>query len=247
MFKGVKVKIIAHRGASGYAPENTRVSILKGLELGCDGFEVDVQLASSGEVVVFHDFTLERTTSGSGSLRDINLYDLKKLDLGSWFSEEFKGEKIMTLEELLKIVPENKILNIEVKVRHDEINKIEEKVVEILKRAGRVEGDVIISSFNHRIIKEINKLEPKLKTGLLLTAGVLDIENYIKINNLKIYSVHSYGEFTGRKMVEKMNEIGVKTYIWTVNSAEEAKILKDFGVTGIITNFPDKFRKVRGV
>ncbi|MCS5422652.1 MULTISPECIES: glycerophosphodiester phosphodiesterase [Psychrilyobacter] len=241
------MKIIAHRGASGYAPENTRVSILKGLELGCDGFEVDVQLAGSGEVVVFHDFTLERTTSGKGFLRDINLYDLKKLDLGSWFSEEFKGEKIMTLEELLKIVPENKILNIEIKVRHDEMNKIEGKVVEILKRAGRVEGDVIISSFNHRIIKEINKLEPKLKTGLLLTAGFMDIENYIKLNNLKIYSLHFYGEFTGRKMVEKMNEMGIKTYIWTVNSVEEAKILKDFGVTGIITNFPDKFRDLREV
>lgn len=134
------MKIIAHRGASGYAPENTRVSILKGLELGCDGFEVDVQLASSGEVVVFHDFTLERTTSESGYLRDTNLYDLKKMDLGSWFSEEFKGQKIMTLEELLKIVPENKILNIEVKVRHDEINKIEEKVIKILKKVGRIEG-----------------------------------------------------------------------------------------------------------
>lgn len=241
------MEIIAHRGASGYAPENTRGSILKGLELGCDGFEVDVQLAACGEVVIFHDFTLERTTSGSGSLRDKKLHDLKKLDLGSWFSKEFKGEEIMTLEELLNIVPKNKILNIEIKVRYDEINKIEEKVIKILKKAGRIEGKVIISSFNHRIIKKINKLEPKLKTGLLLTAGVLDIENYIKINDLKIYSIHSYAEFTGREMVKKMNEIGVETYIWTVNNADEAKILKDFGVTGIITNFPDKFREVRGI
>ena len=241
------MEIIAHRGASGYAPENTRTSIFKGLELGCDGFEVDVQLAGSGEVVVFHDFTLERTTSGSGCIRDINLYDLKKLDLGSSFSEEFKGEKIMTLEELLRIVPENKILNIEIKVRYDEVNKIEEKIVDILKKAGRIEGQIIISSFSHRIIKEINKLEPDLKTGLLLTAGILDIENYIKTNDLKIYSVHTYGEFTGRKMVKKMNDIGIKTYIWTVNSAEEAKMLKDFGVTGIITNYPDKFKGVRGI
>jgi len=217
------MEIIAHRGASGYAPENTRVSILKGLELGCDGFEVDVQLAGSGEVVVFHDFTLERTTSGKGSLRDTGLSDLRKLDLGSSFSEEFKGEKIMTLEELLRIVPENKILNIEIK------------------------GQIIISSFSHRIIKEINKLEPDLKTGLLLKAEILDIENYIKTNDLKIYSIHTYGEFTGRKMVKKMNEIGIKTYIWTVNSAEEAKMLNDFGVTGIITNYPDKFKGVRGI
>ncbi len=241
------MEIIAHRGASGYAPENTRVSILKGLELGCDGFEVDVQLAGSGEVVVFHDFTLERTTSGKGSLRDTGLSDLRKLDLGSSFSEEFKGEKIMTLEELLRIVPENKILNIEIKVRYDEVNKIEEKIVDILKKAGRTEGQIIISSFSHRIIKEINKLEPDLKTGLLLKAEILDIENYIKTNDLKIYSIHTYGEFTGRKMVKKMNDIGIKTYIWTVNSAEEAKMLNDFGVTGIITNYPDKFMGVRGI
>lgn len=241
------MEIIAHRGASGYAPENTRVSILKGLELGCDGFEVDVQLAGSGEVVVFHDFTLERTTSGKGSLRDTGLSDLRKLDLGSSFSEEFKGEKIMTLEELLRIVPENKILNIEIKVRYDEVNKIEEKIVDILKKAGRTEGQIIISSFSHRIIKEINKLEPDLKTGLLLKAEILDIENYIKTNDLKIYSIHTYGEFTGRKMVKKMNDIGIKTYIWTVNSAEEAKMLNDFGVTGIITNYPDKFKGVRGI
>jgi glycerophosphoryl diester phosphodiesterase len=247
VLKEENVEIIAHRGASGYAPENTRVSILKGLELGCDGFEVDVQLAGSGEVVVFHDFTLERTTSGKGSLRDTDLSDLRKLDLGSSFSEEFKGEKIMTLEELLRIVPENKILNIEIKVRYDEANKIEDKIVDILKKAGRTEGQIIISSFSHRIIKEINKLEPDLKTGLLLTAGILDIENYIKTNDLKIYSVHTYGEFTGRKMVKKMNDIGIKTYIWTVNSAEEAKMLKDFGVTGIITNYPDKFKEVRGI
>ncbi|MEI6857998.1 glycerophosphodiester phosphodiesterase family protein [Psychrilyobacter sp.] len=241
------MEIIAHRGASGYTPENTRVSILKGLELDCDGFEVDVQLTSSGEVVVFHDFTLERTTSGSGSLRDKKLYELKKLDLGNWFSEEFKGEKIMTLKELLEVVPKNKILNIEIKVRYDEINKIEVEVVEILKKARRIEGNIIISSFNHRIIKEINRLEPRLKAGLIFKAGVLDIENYIKINNLKIYSIHSSGEFTGREMVKKMNEIGIKIYIWTVNSVEEAKILKDFGVTGIITNFPDKFRGLRGI
>jgi len=241
------MEIIAHRGASGYAPENTKISMLKGLEMECDGFEVDVQLASSGEVVVFHDFNLKKTTSKEGYLRDTNLDDLKKMDIGSWFSEKFKGEKIMTLEELLEIVPENKILNIEIKVRYDEENKIEAKVIEVLRKKGRLNDKIIISSFNHRIIKEINKLEPKLNTGLLLTAGILDIENYIKKNSLNIYSLHSHGEFTGKEMVKKMNEIGIKTYIWTINNIEEAKIFKDFGVTGIITDFPDKFKELRGL
>lgn len=239
------MEIIAHRGASGYAPENTRASILKGLELDCDGFEIDVQLTNLGEVVVFHDFSLERITSKISYIKDENLQDLKKMDIGSWFSKEFKDEKIMTLEELLDLIPKNKILNIEIKVRHNEKNQIEKKVIEILKNKKRIEGKIIISSFNHGVIKNINKLEPKLKTGLLLTAGILNIENYIKTNNLKIYSIHSHGEFTGKEMVKKMNEVGIKTYIWTINNIKEAKMFKDFGVTGIITNFPDKFKDLR--
>jgi len=233
------MKIIAHRGASGYAPENTRASILEGLKQGCDGFEVDVQLTKDSKVVVFHDWSLERISNGNGFLKDQTLDELKTLDIGSWFSNEFKGEKVMTLEELLNIIPEEKILNIEIKVRHGEINQIEGKVVEILERYDRINRNIIISSFDHRIIKRIKEIKPEIQVGLLITAGLLNMKNYI--SSFDLYSVHCGGEFISKTNVEELNNNNIKTYAWTVNTLEEAKTLDSFGVDGIITNYPDIF------
>lgn len=233
------MKIIAHRGASGYAPENTRASILEGLKRGCDGFEVDVQLTKDNKVVVFHDWSLERTSNGNGFLKDQTLAELKTLDIGSWFSKEFKGEKVLTLEELLDIIPKEKLLNIEIKVRHGEINQIEEKVVEILEKKFRINSNIIISSFDHRIIKRIKEVKLEIQVGLLITAGLLDITNYT--SNFDLYSVHCGGEFISNKNVDELKKNNIKTYAWTVNTAEEAKILDSFGVDGIITNYPDIF------
>lgn len=233
------MKIIAHRGASGYAPENTRASILEGLKRGCDGFEVDVQLTKDNKVVVFHDWSLERTSNGNGFLKEKTLGQLKTLDIGNWFSKEFKGEKVLTLEELLGIIPEEKLLNIEIKVRHGEINQIEEKVLEILERHARINSNIIISSFDHRIIKKIKEIKPEIQVGLLITAGLLNMKNYI--SNFDLYSVHCGGEFISKINVEELKKNNIKTYAWTVNTVEEAKILDSFGVDGIITNYPDIF------
>ncbi|MGB6127221.1 MAG: glycerophosphodiester phosphodiesterase family protein [Psychrilyobacter sp.] len=233
------MKIVAHRGASGYAPENTKASILEGLKQKCDGFEVDVQLTKDNEVVIFHDWSLERTTNGNGFLKDQTLTELKNLDIGSWFSKEFKGEKIMTLKELLEIVPIEKLLNIEIKVRHGEINQIEKKVIEILEKSSRLNNNIIISSFDHRVIKKINEINPEIQVGLLITAGLLDLKNYV--SNFNLYSIHCGAEFINKINVDDLKEIDIKTYAWTVNTLEESKILASFGVEGIITNYPDIF------
>lgn len=233
------MKIIAHRGASGYAPENTKASILEGLKQKCDGFEVDVQLTKDGRVVVFHDWSLERTTNGNGILKDQTLSELKTLDLGSWFSKEFKDEKIITLEELLEIVPSEKLLNIEIKVRYGEINQIEKKVIEILEKTSRIDNNVVISSFDHRVIKNINKIKPEIQVGLLVTAGLLDFKNYI--SNFNLYSIHCGAEFINKINVDDLKERNIKTYAWTVNTLEESKLLASFGIEGIITNYPDIF------
>lgn len=233
------MKIVAHRGASGYAPENTKASILEGLKQKCDGFEVDVQLTKDNEVVIFHDWSLERTTNGNGFLKDQTLTELKNLDIGSWFSKEFKGEKIMTLKELLEIVPIEKLLNIEIKVRHGEINQIEKKVIEILEKSSRLNNNIIISSFDHRVIKKINEINHEIQVGLLITAGLLDLKNYV--SNFNLYSIHCGAEFINKINVDDLKEIDIKTYAWTVNTLEESKILASFGVEGIITNYPDIF------
>ncbi|MGL4971324.1 MAG: glycerophosphodiester phosphodiesterase family protein, partial [Cetobacterium sp.] len=107
--------ILAHRGASGTAPENTIAAFKKAIIDGCDGFEFDVQQTKDGKLVVFHDWTLERTSNGKGYVREHTLDELKELDAGSWFGEEFKGEKIPTLEETLDLIPDNMLINIELK------------------------------------------------------------------------------------------------------------------------------------
>ena len=93
--------IIAHRGASGYAPENTLASMELAIKLGCDAIELDIHLTKDQQIVVCHDFTVDRTTNGRGEIENLTLEDIKKLDAGSWFSDEFKGEKIPTLEEVI--------------------------------------------------------------------------------------------------------------------------------------------------
>lgn len=231
------MKILAHRGASGYAPENTRASILEGLKQNCDGFEVDVQLTKDGELVIFHDWSLERTTNGSGFLKDKKLSELKALDIGSWFSKKFKDEKIMTLKELLEIVPPEKLLNIEIKVRHGEVNHIEKKVIEVLEASSRLDSNIIISSFDHRIIKKINDIKPEAQVGIVVAAGLLDLKNYI--SNFNLYSVHCGGEFINKINIDELKEKNIKTYAWTVNKLEESIILDSFGVEGVITNYPD--------
>jgi glycerophosphoryl diester phosphodiesterase len=237
------MKIIAHRGASGYAPENTRIAIMKALEMNTDGFEVDLQQTIDGEIVVFHDWSLERTTTGSGYLKMKTLKELKSLDSGKWFGNGQFSEQILTLKELLEIVPKDKILNLEVKVLLGERQGIEEKVIEILKKSGRIDENIIISSFNHEILKTINRLEPQIKVGLLVVAGLLNIDEYIKSNDLKLFSVHSDGEFITPKFIKKVKELGLKNYVWTVNRIEEGEVLNSLGVDGIMTNYLDRFKK----
>jgi len=237
------MKIIAHRGASGYAPENSKSAFLKAIELKSDGFEVDLQLTADDEIVIFHDWTLERTTNGSGFVQQKTLEELKTYDNGKLFpGEEFSGS-ILTLEELLKIIPRDKILNLEVKVLFGKIRGIEEKIIKILEENDRIKENIIISSFNHEVIKNFNKLKPELKTGLLVTAGLLNIGEYIRLNELNIYSIHSDAEFITPTFIKETKELGIKNFVWTINSLEEGQILESMGIDGIITNYPDRFIK----
>jgi len=125
--------IFAHRGASAFAPENTKASFKKALDLVAKHFEFDVQITSDNEYVVFHDYTLERTSNGKGKLSDKTLLELKKLDIGSWYSEEFSGEQIMTLQELIDFLPSDSFLNIELKRDKNDKRFFGESFLEIIK------------------------------------------------------------------------------------------------------------------
>src|SRR5690554_5174035 len=148
--------IIAHRGASNIAPENTMIAFQKAYQIGADGVEFDVHLTRDGKPVVIHDERVDRTTNGIGYVKSLTLSEIKKLDAGSYFHPNYSEEKILTLEETLDLVKNFKIINIEIKNNLLEYKGIEEKVTNII-RDKKMEQKVICSSFNHFSMLKIKK------------------------------------------------------------------------------------------
>lgn len=235
--------IYGHRGASGYAPENTLAALGLAVKQGAHGVEFDVQLTRDGELVVCHDWTVDRTTDGTGAIGDLTLSEIKNLDAGAWFSDDFKGERIPTFEEVLDLLPETFELNVEVKRQLADQRNIEAKVVETLERYKRIDT-VSVSSFNHSVIERVAKLNKTIKIGKLHDDPAIDIEKYIKENKLNIYSQNLHQDYVVKALVDRLHMEGWKIFVWTVNDLDKAKALKAVGVDVIITNYPDMMLKV---
>lgn len=231
------MKIIAHRGSSGNAPENTAASMNMAVESGCDGIETDLQLTKDKKVVVFHDWNVNRTTDGTGNIKDLTFEELSKLDNGSWFDEKFKGERIIKLEELLDIVPEDITLNLELKSIGDDFRGLEEEVIKILNTKKR-KNNIIISSFNHKVLENVRKLDKDIKLGILYEGYLLNLGKYIENLNLDIYSVHPSCNYINQELVDEVHDLGLKLYAWTVNDKETLVRLEEYGIDGVITNYP---------
>lgn len=166
---------IAHRGASGYCPENTMVAFKKAVQLGATGIETDVQMSKDGYLVLIHDESLRRTTSAkNGMVKDFTLSELKQLDAGAWFHSKFKGERIPTLEELIQWASGNSILlNLELKNGIVPYAGMEERVIRCVKYYGMT-NHVIISSFNHNSLLRCKEISADVSTGLLYSAAFLN-------------------------------------------------------------------------
>src|SRR5699024_8402340 len=158
--------IMAHRGASGNAPENTMAAFQLAVDEGADGIELDVHLSKDGEIVVIHDDTLNRTTNGTGNVHEKDLAELKTYDAGSWFDPKFSEERIPLLQEVIDILPESVFLNIEIKNSPIVHTGIEQKLVDLLGKNNRL-NDTLISSFDHESLYTIKKLAPELKIGII--------------------------------------------------------------------------------
>ncbi len=232
------MKIIAHRGASGLAPENTIAAMKMAINFGCDGIETDLQLTKDGEVVVFHDWSVERTTDGKGEIKDLTFEEILKLDNGSWFGTEFKGERVARLEELLEVIPENLIINLELKSQAYDSRGLEEKVIGILNKKNR-EKNIIISSFSHESLMRVREIDKHIKLGLLYEGYLIDLPKYIHNLDIDIYSIHPGVSHVDEKFVKQIHEIGLKAYVWTVNDKKSAERMESYGIDGIITNYPN--------
>ena len=231
------IVIYGHRGAARYYPENTMISYKKAIEMGADGIEIDVHKSKDGHLIVCHDEKVDRTTNGSGYIKDLSLHELKNLDAGSWFNDKFKGEQIPVLEEVLQFVKEkNVLLNIEIKSGPIFYHDIEEYIVNAIKDYN-LEDKTIISSFNHYSLLKIKDIDKGLKTGILYIAGLASPWEYAK--SVKADAIHPLFMTIDRDVVLGCLENGIQVNPFTVNEEWGLQLMKSFGVTSVITDCPD--------
>ncbi|WP_431801068.1 glycerophosphodiester phosphodiesterase [Halobacillus andaensis] len=233
---------IAHRGASGYAPENTMAAFDKAFNMKADMFEIDVQMSKDGELVVIHDTTVDRTTDGTGKVGDLTYDELQQLDAGSFFGEEFAGEKIPTLGEVLDEYKGKIGILIEMK-SPSLYPGIEEKIAEELKKRNldKPNNDkIIVQSFEHNSVQAFHSILPDVPVGVLLSYSGDGISNE------QMIEFSSYAEYVNPNMamidtelVERIHEYGMQTHPWTVRDQESADYLLEAGADGIITDYPD--------
>src|SRR3970040_167766 len=157
--------LIAHRGASGTAPENTMAAFRRAIELGANFIETDLQLTRDAHLVAIHDVTLERTTNGHGTVRDHTLAELRQLDAGSWFSPEFAGEKIPTMDEIFGLAREADVVFF-LELKADVLWGVEHKLAHALRQSGEAARTMVLS-FHDRILANVHRLDPTLMTGFL--------------------------------------------------------------------------------
>lgn len=230
-FKSNSPLIIAHRGFSAIAPENTLSAFRFAIRSKADMIELDVQATKDGTPVVIHDTKVDRTTNGTGKVKSFYLWSLRELDAGSWFDPEYKGEKIPTLEEALKFIGRKIPINVEIK---SSAIKITEKIVATIYELS-MNDKVLISSFDPRVLRKIKKLKIQIPTGFLYHYPVYF--NPIKtLENLSAaVFIHNF-KFTTPKLVKKIHDAGLKIFVYTVNKPADIKKMLNFGVDGIITD-----------
>lgn len=229
--------IYAHRGYSKKYPENTMISFEKAIEAGADGIETDVHLSKDGEIVITHDETLDRVSTGKGMVGSYSFEELSSFDFGVKKDPKFKGEKIPKLIDLIKLIKENDILlNIEIKIGFPLYPGIEEKVLSLLIKEDILDK-VIISSFNHYSLALLRKLNQKIKLAPLYASAIYRPYDYAKSFGANF--IHPNYQVINADIVKESHENGIKVNMYTVNDLKVAKGLKAMGVDGIMTDDPE--------
>jgi glycerophosphoryl diester phosphodiesterase len=224
------VQVTAHRGSSRRAPENTLSAVRAAIEDGADYAEIDVQETADGVVVVLHDSDLMRMTGVNKKIWEIEYAELKELDVGSWFSEEFKGEKVPTLGEVVALAGDEIMLNIELKFNgHDQ--KLVERTVEIIRESD-FEARCVVTSLDSQGILQAKRQHPALEVGYILYQVVGDISNM----DVDFFSVNR--SLVNRGFIASVHSREKDVHVWTVNTREDMTLMLDMGVDNIITDEP---------
>lgn len=232
----------AHRGASGYAPENTLEAFELAVKFGADGVEFDVQYTKDGKIIVIHDETVDRVSNGSGFVSQMTLEQLRQLNFNKTHTE-YAFCKIPTLDEVLELLkPTDLFMNIELKTGVNFYPGLEAEVTAKVHQFG-LEKRVIYSSFNHESVLRIKKLVPDAKCAFLYSSGIADAPGYARKHSID--ALHpSFNNLKYPFFVENCKETGIEINTWTVNTEDDMLKCQQYGVDAIITNYPDKALKL---
>jgi glycerophosphoryl diester phosphodiesterase len=239
--------IVAHRGSSAIAPENTLAAFRRAIDDGADAIELDVRLSKDGEVIVIHDSQLQRTTDGRGLVRNHTWKELQLLSAGSWFHQKFSSEKISTLEDVLDVIDDRIGVNIEIKT-----DRLDRRKLEVVNRCcriiqqSRVQQSILVSSFEYEFLRRVRILQPQLAIGVLAHPikylGRLPLQR-AKALNARYIVVN--GATLRKRFVKNAHEYcSIAEY--TVNSPRRLQRALRYGVDAIITNHPHRIISLLG-
>ena len=226
-----ETKVMAHRGASTEAPENTMAAFQKAIDDMADYIELDVQLTNNGEVIVMHDSNAYRTTGVDANIVNMTYKEVKTLDAGSWFSDEYVGENVPSLKEVLELTQGKIKLNIELKPA-DNGTALAKNTVRLIEKYNMV-NDCVITSFSESALKAVKTYNQEIKVGYILSAAYGD---FYDMKNVDFFSVNA--AFLSKRTIDAIHNSGKRVYAWTVNNKESIKNLTNKGVDGIITDNP---------
>lgn len=240
---GGPTRVIAHRGFSGKAPENTLVAIRRAIDIGADMVEVDVTMTRDGHVILLHDETLKRTTNGKGKPFKKSLAKIRSLDAGSWFAPEFAGERIPTLAEALETVKDRVLINIEIKseaVKHGVVPKVAALIVE----HGMLD-QVVVSSFSPEALRRMKITAPDVVTASLFNKKIHTGRDPLEI----VQEVGSRGfNISGKRltpaMIDRCHRHQIPVAVYTVNEAPVMHRLVEMGVDAVFTDHPDRMLEI---
>ncbi len=237
-----QTKIIAHRGFSSVAPENTLLAFRKAIEVGADYFELDVQRSKDNKAMVIHDATIDKTSSDNqtGEIVQMNSKELKNIKVGytKKFGDKYADEKLPTLKGALEVAKGKIKVCIEIKSYG-----LEQEVLEAVNEL-EMNDQVIIFSFYYPVLAKIRKLDNKIPILYLISEADEMTVDYAKVIDAKAIGVGSRTDLT-KEYIDFAHQQGVEVWQWTVNDEEKMESLMDIGLDGLITDYPDKALALR--
>ena len=229
---------IAHRGASGYAPEHTRAAFHLALRHAADWIECDARLTADERPVLWHDAQVDRTSDGSGRLRDLTWRQLRRLDCGSWFHRRFAGERALTLEEALRVVRGRARLHVEIKTDERAAPAaLAGPIVRCLQRR-RAEDQVILSSFDERIIAWIRRRAPRFRCAVITARQ--PVRALRAAARLQAVAVHPLASLAHPAFVRRAHALGLTVNVWTLDRPWFIRAALARGADGVVSNRPDR-------